>query len=333
VGGKGEPVTRPPLSSAKRLLASEYWVLYVGILYFVVLLPYAPDLGSAENIRNIFSNMMPLLVVALGQTVVLISGGIDLSATSVIGLCSVIGALVMSGDSGVLARSASATPAGIAAMILTGCLVGLLNGAAITRLRMPPFIVTLTGMMFVSGLAIWLTQSRAIYNLPASFTGAGRGSMLGVPHALIVAGSVALAVHLLLSRSLLGRWTYAAGMNAKASRISGVPVDRVLTFAYVLSGGCAAVASILYTARLETGSPVLGQRILLDVIGAAVIGGTSLFGGKGKVAWTVLGVWFICLIDNSLNMLGLSYFVVMMVKGGVILLAALVDATRTRLTA
>jgi ribose/xylose/arabinose/galactoside ABC-type transport system permease subunit len=317
----------------KRLLASEYWVLYVGLLYFFALLACAPELGSAQNLRNIFSNMLPLLVVAVGQTVVLISGGIDLSATSTIGLCSVVGAFVMSGDSGALAGNPAATPAGIAVMILTGCLIGLLNGAAIARFRMPPFIVTLTGMMFVSGLAIRLTQSRAIYSLPASFTALGKGSTVGIPHALLVAAAVTLGAHVMLSRSLPGRWIYAVGMNATASRISGVPVGRVLTIAYVISGGCAAVASILYTARLETGSPVLGQRILLDVIGAAVIGGTSLFGGKGKVTWTMLGVWFICVIDNSLNMLGLSYFVVMMVKGGVILLAALVDAARSRLMA
>ncbi len=315
----------------KRLVLSEYWVLYLGILYFLALLPWAPGLGSAENIRNIFSNMLPLLVVAVGQTVVLISGGIDLSATSVIGLSSVVGAWVMSGDSGLLAGHPAAAPAGAAAMLLAGCLVGLLNGAAVTRLRMPPFIVTLTGMMFVGGLALWLTKSRPIYNLPAAFTALGKGSSFGVPHALVVAGALAAAVHVLLTHSLPGRWLYAVGMNPRASRISGVPVNRVLTLAYVLSSGCAAVAAVLYTARLETGSPVLGQRILLDVIGAAVIGGTSLFGGKGKVSWTVLGVGFICLIDNSLNMLGLSYFVVIMVKGGVILLAALFDATRTRL--
>jgi ribose/xylose/arabinose/galactoside ABC-type transport system permease subunit len=188
-------------------------------------------------------------------------------------------------------------------------------------------------MMFFSGLAVWLTQSRPIYDLPLRFNDLGQGAWLWVPNSLIVAGALTLAAHVLLSRSLLGRWIYAVGANARASLISGVPVTRVITFAYVVSGGCAAVASVLYTARLETGSPVLGQRILLDVIGATVIGGTSLFGGKGRALWTVFGVWFICLIDNSLNMLGLSYFVVMMVKGGIILFAALMDAARTRVLA
>ena len=317
----------------KRLMVSDYWVLYLSIACFLALFPFTPRLASIENIRNIFSNMLPLLVVAIGETIVLITGGIDLSVTSVIGLSSVIGASIMSSDQGLLAGNPAAAAAGVAAMILAGVFVGWLNGIAVTRLRMPPFIATLTSMMFFGGLAVWLTQSRPIYDLPARFIELGQGAWLWLPNSLAVAGVTAVFAHVLLSRSLLGRWIYAVGTNARTSLISGVPVNRVVTFAYAASGGCAAVASVLYTARLETGSPVLGQRILLDVIGATVIGGTSLFGGKGNALWTVFGVSFICLIDNSLNMLGLSYFVVTMVKGGIILFAALVDAARSRILA
>jgi ribose/xylose/arabinose/galactoside ABC-type transport system permease subunit len=309
---------------------SEYWVLYLSAVCFLVLLPFTPRLASLENIRNIFSNMLPLLVVAVGETIVLITGGIDLSVTAVIGLSSVIGASIMTSDQGLLGGSPVAAAAGIGGMVLVGLAVGWLNGLSVAWLRMPPFIATLTSMMFFSGLAVWLTQSRPIYDLPARFNQLGQGDWLWVPNPLIVAGAVAALAHILLSRSLPGRWIYAVGASARTALISGVPVSRVVTFAYVVSGCCAAVASVLYTARLETGSPVLGQRILLDVIGATVIGGTSLFGGKGRVLWTVMGVWFICLIDNSLNMLGLSYFLVMIVKGGIILFAALVDAARTR---
>jgi ribose/xylose/arabinose/galactoside ABC-type transport system permease subunit len=309
-----------------RVIGSEFWVLYLVVLCFTAVLPFAPRLGSVDNLRNVFSNMLPLLVVASGQTVVLITGGIDLSVTSVIGLASVAGASVISTDAGLLAGSPVAIPAAIGTMVLIGATVGAFNGAAVTQLRMPPFIVTLTTMMFFSGLAVWATRSRPIYNLPAAFNALGKGVWL-----LVIAATVAVAAHVLLSRALAGRWIYAVGINARASRISGVPVDGVIVFAYALSGACAGIASVLYTARLETGSPVLGQRILLDVIGATVIGGTSLFGGKGKILWTVFGVALICVIDNTLNMLGLSYFVVMMVKGGVILGAALLDAVRTRL--
>src|SRR6185312_7481436 len=123
---------------------------------------------------------------------------------------------------------------------------------------------------------------------------------------------------------------FASGHNARAADISGVPVQATIIAAYAVSGFCAALASVLYTGQTETGSPVLGQRVLLDVIGATIIGGTSLFGGKGKVVWTLCGVLFLKLVDNTLNLLNLSLFAITMVKGGVILFAALLDATRHR---
>ena len=314
----------------RHLFASEYQVLLLCLLWFLAAMPLTPGLTSSNNLRNLFSNLLPLLIVATGQTIVLIAGGIDLSVTSVMALGSVTGALVMSGDQGLLSGSAWAVPAGVAAMLLTGALIGWMNGAAITKLGMPPFIVTLTTMMFFSGLAIWLTKSKTIYNLPPAFIAIGKGSLLFLPYALLVTALVVIAAHVLLSRSLAGRWLYACGHNVKTAEISGVPVGQTITRAYVSSGVCAAVAAVLYTGRLETGSPVLGQRLLLDVIGAAVIGGASLFGGRGKVVWTIYGVLFLTLIDNTLNLAGHSHFTIMMVKGGVILLAALLDVLRRR---
>lgn len=326
------PTTRGArLASSFNSGISEYRVLLLSLIYFLVIRFFTPDLASTGNLRNIFSNMLPMLVAATGQTIVLITGGIDLSATSIIGLTSVLGALLMNSDTGALAGSAWATPVGMLVMLLGGGLIGCFNGLAIARLKMPAFIVTLTSMMFLSGLAIWLTKSRPIYNLPEGFSAVGQGSLFRIPTALMITLLVAIAVHMFLSRTLYGHWIYDVGMNAKASMVSGIPVHRVIVLAYTLSGICAAVSSILFTARLETGSPVLGQKILLDVIGAAVIGGTSLFGGQGKIIWTVWGVWFLCLIDNSLNLLGLSFAMVMMVKGAVILLASLMDVWRVRI--
>ncbi len=308
--------------SLRRVVRSEYLVLWLCVLYFLAVAPFAEGFASPANLQNVVGAMLPLLLVAIGQTFVLISGGIDLSVTSTIALTSVVGALTMTHV------PALATGAGLIVMLTLGALVGGFNGTMITRVRMPPFILTLTVMMFVSGLAIWLTQSRNISGLPPAFTALGRSFWLAFPLTALLA---ALA-HLFLSRSLFGRWLYAVGHNERAAFISGVPIKSVIVSAYVTSGVFAAAASILMTGRLETGSPVLGQRILLDVIGATVIGGTSLFGGKGKVAWTVFGVLFITLIDNSLNLLGLTHFSIMMVKGGVILLAALLDSLRTKLS-
>ncbi|MHB8521068.1 MAG: ABC transporter permease [Limisphaerales bacterium] len=312
---------------AVRALRSEYLVLYLCLAYFLVMTPVTPGLASTENLANLVSNLLPLLIVAIGQTFVLITGGIDLSVTSVIALASVTGAAVMNDDTGLLRGSLLAVPGGLAVMLSVGGLAGWFNGVAITRGRMPPFIVTLTTMMFLSGLAIWSTQSQNIFHLPPAFSALGNRTGL----ALVVTLSVVAVAHVTLSRSLFGRWLYAVGHNAKTSLVSGVPVGRVVMLAYVVSGVCGAVAAVLHTGRLETGSPVLGQRILLDVIGATVIGGTSLYGGKGKILWTVFGALFLTLLDNSLNLLNLSYFSIMMVKGAVILFAALVDTARSRL--
>ena len=308
----------------RTVLLSEYVVLLLSAVYFAALWPFTPGLADPENLANILAAMLPLLVVAVGQTFVLIARGIDLSVTATIGLASVAGAFVMNSETGWLRESAFAVPGGIAVMLAVGALLGLANGAAITQLRMAPFIVTLTTMMFVSGLAIWLTGSKNIFGLPAKFNALGAHAL----PAFALSLTVALVAHLALSRTIFGRWLYAVGQNERVATVSGVPVARVTLGAYVVCGMCAAVASILYTGRLETGSPTIGQRILLDVIGATVIGGTSLYGGKGKVLWTVFGVLFLTLIDNSLNLQNLSHFTIMMVKGGVILLAAVLDAAR-----
>jgi ribose/xylose/arabinose/galactoside ABC-type transport system permease subunit len=135
----------------------------------------------------------------------------------------------------------------------------------------------------------------------------------------------------ILNRSVLGRWFYAVGQNIRTARVSGIPTGRVIILAYIFSGFCAAIGSILYSARLEAGRPTLGRNLLLDVIGAAVIGGISLFGGKGKVLWAVYGVLFFVVLDNSLNKMPLEFYSIDIIKGCVILMAALLDALRTRI--
>ncbi len=320
-------VRRPPL--LVRWLRSEYLVLLLCLLYFVSWAPFTPGFTAPGNFANVLTTLLPLFMVAAGQTVVLIGGGIDLSVTSIIALCSITGAALVNGDRGWLTGHPLALPAGIAAMLFVGALVGGFNGLAITWFRMPPFMVTLTSMMFFSGLAVWLTQSKNIGNLPPSFNAIGSRLWIALPVTVVLGGGV----HYLLSRTVGGRWLYAVGHNSRAAHISGVPVQGVLVASYVVSGLCAAIAAVLYTGQAESGSPILAQKLLLDVIGATVIGGTSLFGGTGKILWTLFGVLFIKLIDNSLNLLDLSYFTIMMAKGGVILFAAFLDALRNKVLA
>lgn len=327
--------TRPGRSRLLTLLLSEYFVLGLCVVYVLAVYPFVPEILSLEVATNIVSDMMPLLVVAIGQTFVLIIAGIDLSVTAIISLAAVVGASVMTGTGGYLAGSVLAVPAGLLAMLAVGLAIGVLNGVAVTRLNMPPFIVTLATRMFFAGAAIWYTTfhttSSSIANLPDGFTAIAEGSLAGIPYTVWVAVIVAVAAHVVLSRSGLGRWIYAVGANPKAARVSGVPVARTILLTFVISGACAAVAAMMYSSRMQTGSPITGENILLDVIGAVVIGGTSLFGGKGKVLWTVFGVLFLVILDTSMKLLGASLFAIFIIKGGVILLAAMIDTLRNRI--
>ena len=314
----------------QQLLGSQFLVLVLCVLTSAAFSIAVPGFASLDNLGNILVASLPLLLLASGQTIVLISGGIDLSVTAIVGLSSIAGALVMSGDHGWLRGQSIAVPAAWLSMLATGAGVGVLNGACIAWLRMPPFMVTLTTTMFFHGAAVWLAKriadAESIYNLPAAFLVMGRHPWIGI----VLASFTVLVGHLLLGRTLLGRWIHAVGHNSRAAVVSGVPVAWVTMAAFVLSGLFASLASALITVRLETGSPAHGRALLLDVIGAVVIGGTSLFGGKGRIPWTLQGVAFLALLGNGLNLMNLSDFAITIVKGVVFLFAALLEVTRTR---
>jgi len=355
----------------RSILLSDYFVLYLTLVFFIVAAVFFPTLRLPGNIANQLQNMLPLLAVAIGQTCVLILGGIDLSVGSTMGITSVVGAILMAQTldpsffdksplwgtpfmgpaGGIFAGSDLAVPAGVAVMLLLGTGIGFLNGYAITRFNLAPFMVTLVTSTFFAAFALWLTQSRNISGLPEAFLELGKGDLISVylgvkatpeiarrdilpfiTYPFIISGALAIAAHFMLSRTVFGRRIYSIGTNRRAAQISGIPSRSVITRVYMFSGFCAAVASILYSARLAIGQPSLGGgNLLLDIIGAAVIGGTSLFGGKGSIRGTVFGVMFFVLLLNILNAMRLDPFVIDAVKGLIILLAALFDITRTRL--
>lgn len=303
--------------SLKRLRLPEHLrgLVACGLL-FSVMATMTENLATAGNLRGIASMVVPLFLLALGQMAVMISGGIDLSVTATMALASVTGAAVM--------RDSGSAAAGVAAMLGVGAVVGFANGAAVAGLRLPPFMVTLTTQMFLAGLAVWAVQSKNITGIPPDFVRLGKEMPLAAGIA-IVCGA---AAHVLLRRSVWGRQLFAAGLNAGTARFSGLPVPWIRVRSYVASGLLAAAASVILTARLETGSPVLGQRMLLDVIGAAVLGGVSLHGGRGHVLWVLGGALFFAVLDNALNLQGRTHFEIMMIKGGVILAAAALDFRR-----
>ncbi len=333
-----------------RLLLSQYLVVVLTVAYVLALLPFTDGLLSSGNVSNVLSNYWPLLVVAVGQTFVLVAAGIDLSQTSIMATTNVLAALLVTEsvnpvlftkspfwgtllgpDGGPLSGSAGGVALAVLAAVAVGALIGLGNGLAVSRLGMPAFMVTLTSLLFFSALAIWMTKSENVVNLPDAYVVLGSGSLFGfLPVPLLLAGGVAVGAHVLLSRTVLGRQLYAVGTNARAAAISGVPTARIVTTAYVVSGVCATVGALLYSARLEQGRPTLGAGQLLDVVGACVIGGVSLFGGKGNVLGAALGVLLFVVLANGLNLLQLPFTTVMVVKGAVILLAAFLDVLRTR---
>ncbi|PKO12943.1 MAG: hypothetical protein CVU39_21795 [Chloroflexi bacterium HGW-Chloroflexi-10] len=333
-------------------LLSENFILYLSIIYFLFLIPFVPKIASQTNLENLLSNIWPLFAVAIGQTIVLIIAGIDLSQGAIISFTSVIGAMFIAEkvdpavfskapiwgtllfeDGALLAHIPAGVPLAIVAMLLAGVMIGLLNGVVIAFFKIPAFMVTLVTQMLFGAGAIFIVKSENIINLPASFIEIGTGGFGLISYSFLVTVVLAIVAHFILARTIFGRWLYAIGTNLRASVVSGIPTQRVIILAYTFSGFCAAVASVIYSSRMMMGRPTLGGSFLLDIIGGAVIGGSSLSGGKGKVIWTLYGVIFLQLLGNSLRLLNVSFFTTEIVKGSVILLAALIDVTRTRLLA
>ena len=334
---------------SRRLLLSEYFILYLCITLFAILIPFIPVIATPYNLSNLFSNIWPLYAVAIGQTFVLIIAGIDLSQGAIISLTSVIGASLIATnvdpavfsqspiwgkllfeDGAVLSHTPVGVPVALITMLAIGLLIGLINGSIIAYARIPAFMVTLVTQIFFAALAIYFVKSENIINLPKGFTRIGADTgLLSIP--LVVTVLLAVVTQLVLSRTMFGRWLYSIGTNLRAAVVSGVPQRKVIILTYMFSGFCAATASIIYSSRMEMGRPTLGAPFLLDIIGGAVIGGSSLAGGKGKVLWTFFGVLFLSLLVNELSLLNVPFFWIEIVKGSVILVAALIDVTRTRI--
>lgn len=310
-------------------------LLILGVAYVGVVSLKAPEVLTWASAHDVLVAMVPLLLLALGQALVLMTGQIDLSATAAMSFASVLAAAVMTGRHGDAAGAAWAVPAGVGVLLAVPILVAAGIGACVVLGRMPAFLVSLAALMFFSGAALWWVQAVAgtssIGDLPPAFTRLGYGEWFGLPLALVLALGLAAATHGLLEHSLLGAWWQAVGHNPAAARASGVPVGWATWAAFVAHGVLTGVAAVLLTARLETGTPLLAERtLLLDILGAALIGGCSLHGGRGSVAGVVCGVLLLAVIDKGLQLLGLSLFLVVAIKGTVILAAAWLDGAGPR---
>lgn len=295
-------------------------VITVLIIYLIVCFIIVPDFATTTNLFNIISQSCVLILMASGLNYVVLNGSVDLSIISIVSLSSVVGGIIMNNTNGLLKGNSFAVPIAIVAMLLVGLIIGAINGFAVTVLKMPAFIVTMSLQMVGSGLGLWITQSRAIGNLPNSFNYLGNGFLPIIITAFFVA-----ILGLILARTLFGRNIYSVGTNPKTARISGLPVKVTIFSIFVVSGICGALAGILVTAQNATASPTYASTMFNDIIASVVIGGTSIFGGRGTIWGTVVGAIFIKTIDTSLNIMGMSSSFIDIVKGVVIIVAALAD--------
>lgn len=285
-----------------------------------------PVFLKRENLLNITNQIAVIAIVAVGMTLVIITGGIDLSVGSLIALAAVAGCLLIREAGGALQAGVAAMSLSCLAAIAACGLVGAMTGLCITQGRIPPFIVTLAVMMMASGVAYLLTNGESVYQVPDAFVWLGRGAdLFGIPNAVVLMALLYLVTHLLMSKTILGRYIYAVGGNAEAARLSGVPVKRIQFLAYAASGILAGLGGIVMASQLKSGSPTYGQMYELYVIAAVVVGGTSLSGGEGKILGTLIGAFIIAVIQNGMNLMNVESYTQKVVLGFIILAAVLLD--------
>ena len=314
-------------------------VAFIALVVVVNVLTHGNFL-TGGNLTNVLRQITYNAILAVGQTFVIITAGIDLSVGSLIELTGVVMAQFAnaSGLNGPVLVVAT-TFVGI----LVGALAGLVNALPVVRLNLPPFITTLAMMLMARGLAFHLSSGRPVPLNSDAFNALGTAYALhdlvaplglpGIPWAVTVMVAVVIVFAVVLNRTRFGRYVLALGGNEEAARLAGVNVGLVKTFVYVISGGCAALAGMLLMARFQSGSPNTGIGSELQSIAAVVVGGTSLMGGRGSVVATFFGALLIGVLNNVMNLIGIDSYTQDIVLGGVILLAVMAEAIRKRVFA
>jgi ribose transport system permease protein len=287
-----------------------------------------PTFLTSDNLLNVASQIVVIAVIAVGMTMVIITGGIDLSVGSLVALSAVVAAKLITVQGGTEASGLACVLSGLAAVTVCAA-VGALSGVMIAWFKMPPFIATLGMMQVASGLAFKIAGGQSIYQIPESFTWLGRGRALGwLPYAVLLMLVSYAVAHAVMSRTRLGRHIYAVGGNRQAARLSGIRVNRVLLAVYIACGAMAGVGGVVLASELKSGAPTYGIMYELYVIAAVVVGGTSLSGGEGKVFGTLIGALIIAVIGNGMNLTDVSPYDQKIVLGAVILGAVLLDMVK-----
>ena len=325
----GEEISPARLRLVGALLAVlKLGPLLILVILVIVMSVLSPVFFTTGNLGNVLQQSAAIAILAIGQLLVILTRGIDLSVGSTVALSAVVGASVFA--------ETGSTVVTILAMLVTGALVGLVNGTGYVYGRLPhPFIVTLATLSIGRGLALGIAGGRPISGMPEEVReiGGGFAGWLApwVPNSLFLVAGIAILISLLLGRVVWGRWIYAVGGSPEGARRLGVPRNRVLVSVYVLSGTLAAVAAIVTSGRLNAGSPTSGDLAELDAIAAVVIGGASFLGGRGNVGNALIGALMIGVIRNGMNLMNVDAFLQLIVIGVVIFLAVESDVIRGRL--
>jgi ribose transport system permease protein len=320
-----QPLGLSPVALALRLLG-------VGPLLILALLVVAigiwtPSFLTPGNLGNIAAQTAVIAIVAMGQQLVILTRGIDLSVGANLALATVIGALVF--------RALDSAPLVSLAMILAGALVGAVNGMVYVFGRLPhPFIITLATLSICRGLALALAINHTtMRGMPEAIAALGDSSSFGLPNSFFVVLAVALALLLMTRAMVWGRWIYAVGGDPKAALEMGIPVKGVLVSMYVVSGLCAGIGAVVLAGRTAAGSPLYGNLLELDSIAAVIIGGASFLGGRGHIGHALVGAVMIGVIRNALNLLNVAVFYQMIAIGVILVVAVEADVLRNHLEA
>ena len=312
-------------------LLAQYAAPLFLLLLVVAFALLSPRFLTPLNLLNVLRQVSISGLVAIGMTFVILTAGIDLSVGSLLALAGLVGAYVLKGGLADRFAIGAADAAGnpvilaAAAAIAVGIAGGLLQGLVITRLRVPPFVVTLGGLTAFRGAALLFSGGGPISGFPPAFTWWGQGRIATIPVPVIIFFAAALIAHLTLRQTAFGKHVYATGGNARAAALNGVPVRRITTLVYAISGFSCGLAAFLLSARLNSAEAVAGLGLELTVIAAVVIGGTSLFGGVGTIAGTVVGALLIGVLTNGLVLLNVSSFVQQIVIGVILVAAVALD--------
>jgi len=289
----------------------------VGIIGVSIALSIITDsFLSVYNIINVFRQTSIMAIIGFGMTMVIISGGIDLSVGSVLALSAGISASILSGGNVFL---------GILAAIGVGAAAGAFNGLMITKGKLQPFIVTLAMMAIARSLTLGYMEGMPISGFPDAFSFIGRGVVGGIPMPIILLFAIFILSFYILKKTRLGLYIYSIGGNEEATKLSGINVDKYKIYVYVISGVFAAVSGMILAGRLNSAQPTFGTGYELDAIATVVLGGASLKGGKGTVYGTLFGALLMGIIKNGMNLMGVSPFYQDAVKGAIILIAVLME--------